>query len=59
MRKISKELAELIKTPPEGIKLIPNEEDVSDIQAIVEGPGKIFSQNFDGFDINFVFVFLL
>nr|XP_027198670.1 ubiquitin-conjugating enzyme E2 S-like [Dermatophagoides pteronyssinus] len=45
LRKISKELAELIKTPPEGIKLIPNEEDVSDIQAIVEGPAGTPYQN--------------
>ncbi|XP_046912706.2 ubiquitin-conjugating enzyme E2 S [Dermatophagoides farinae] len=45
LRKISKELAELIKTPPEGIKVIPNEEDVSDIQAIVEGPAGTPYQN--------------
>ncbi|KAJ6220923.1 hypothetical protein RDWZM_006735 [Blomia tropicalis] len=38
IRKVSKELADLIKQPPEGIKIIPNDEDVSDIQAIVEGP---------------------
>ncbi len=25
--------------PPEGIKVIINEEDISDIQAIIEGPG--------------------
>ena len=39
IRKITKELAELVTNPPEGIKVIPNDEDVSDIQAIVEGPG--------------------
>lgn len=42
IRKVSKELADLIKQPPEGIKIIPNDEDVSDIQAIVEGPGMFF-----------------
>lgn len=40
IRRVAKELAELVSQPPEGIKVIPNEEDVSDIQAVVEGPGK-------------------
>jgi ubiquitin-conjugating enzyme E2 S len=34
-----KELSDLITTPPEGIKMIQNEEDFSDIQAIIDGPG--------------------
>ena len=38
-RQICKELQQLISEPPEGIKVILNEEDISDIQAIIDGPG--------------------
>jgi ubiquitin-conjugating enzyme E2 S len=34
-----KELKELISTPPEGIKIIANDEDMTDIQALIDGPG--------------------
>lgn len=37
-RQICKELQQLITDPPEGIKVILNEEDISDIQAIIDGP---------------------
>jgi len=37
-RQIYKELQQLVTDPPEGIKVIINEEDISDIQAIIEGP---------------------
>ncbi|EFX88169.1 hypothetical protein DAPPUDRAFT_305549 [Daphnia pulex] len=37
-RQICKELQQLISDPPEGIKVILNEEDISDIQAIIDGP---------------------
>ena len=30
---------ELENEPPEGIRVIFNEEDVTDIQAVIEGPG--------------------
>jgi len=40
-RQICKELQQLISDPPEGIKVILNEEDISDIQAIIDGPGKL------------------
>ena len=39
-RQICKELQQLITDPPEGIKVILNEEDISDIQAIIDGPGE-------------------
>ena len=39
-RQICKELQQLISEPPEGIKVILNEEDISDIQAIIDGPGR-------------------
>ncbi|KAF7492732.1 Ubiquitin-conjugating enzyme E2 S, partial [Sarcoptes scabiei] len=38
IRRISKEIADLVTNPPEGIKVLANEEDFTDIQAIIEGP---------------------
>jgi len=38
IRQIAKEVADLTKDPPEGIKVFPNEEDITDIQATIEGP---------------------
>ncbi|XP_076309782.1 ubiquitin-conjugating enzyme E2 S-like [Tachypleus tridentatus] len=38
IRRIAKEMSELATTPPEGIKIFINEEDVTDIQAVIEGP---------------------
>ncbi|PIK38158.1 putative ubiquitin-conjugating enzyme E2 S-like [Apostichopus japonicus] len=38
LRQVAKEVAALAKTPLEGIKVYPNEEDITDIQASVEGP---------------------
>ena len=40
IRQVTKELVDLQKNPPEGIKVFMNEEDVTDIQAAVDGPGK-------------------
>jgi ubiquitin-conjugating enzyme E2 S len=42
MRKIMSELRELMTNPPEDIKLIPNEDDMTDIQAAIIGPGLLF-----------------
>jgi len=39
IRQVTKELLDLQKNPPEGIKVFMNEEDVTDIQAAIEGPG--------------------
>lgn len=41
IRGIIRELHELANNPPEGIQVSINEADISDIQAFVEGPGKI------------------
>lgn len=41
IRRVAKEMAELITQTPEGIRVILNEADVTDIQAVIEGPGKI------------------
>eukprot|EP00118_Oscarella_pearsei_P028329 m.1894 g.1894 ORF g.1894 m.1894 type:complete len:201 (+) comp8012_c0_seq1:80-682(+) len=38
VRKVAQEVSELVGKPPEGIQVHPNEENVSDIQATVEGP---------------------
>ena len=38
IRRVTKELIELVTQPLEGIKVILNDEDISDIQAIIEGP---------------------
>ena len=36
---MAKEIADLCNDPPEGIKIFPNDEDITDIQAQIEGPG--------------------
>lgn len=38
IRQVSKELSQLITTPLEGIRICINDEDVSDIQAVIDGP---------------------
>lgn len=38
IRQIAKEIADLTKDPPEGIKIFPNEADITDIRASIEGP---------------------
>lgn len=39
MRKIAKELKDLNSTPLEGITLVPNEQDMTEVVAIIDGPG--------------------
>lgn len=41
IRRVAKEMAELAAQPPEGIRVILNEADITDIQAVIEGPCKI------------------
>eukprot|EP00043_Microstomoeca_roanoka_P002353 m.37809 g.37809 ORF g.37809 m.37809 type:complete len:204 (+) comp11432_c1_seq1:349-960(+) len=38
LRRVTKEIAKLTKTPPEGIKVHINEADITDIQATIVGP---------------------
>ncbi|KAL1132229.1 hypothetical protein AAG570_010186 [Ranatra chinensis] len=38
IRRVSKDLNELITDPPEGIKVSVNDDDITDIQAYIEGP---------------------
>ena len=49
IRLVAKEIAELKKEPPEGIKIHINDEDVTDIQATIEGPGKGIKNHQDFF----------
>ena len=39
IRQVTKELADLVKDPPEGIQVYPNEEDITEIHATIDGPG--------------------
>jgi hypothetical protein len=43
IRQLAKELKNLDDSPPEGIKVIVNDEDFTTIFADIEGPGKILS----------------
>ncbi|KAE8593531.1 hypothetical protein XENTR_v10019177 [Xenopus tropicalis] len=38
IRQVYKEVSTLTSDPPEGIKIIPNEEDITDVQVNIEGP---------------------
>ncbi|XP_065065732.1 ubiquitin-conjugating enzyme E2 S-like [Rhopilema esculentum] len=38
LKQVAKELQKLQKDPPEGIKVIVNDSDLTDIQALIEGP---------------------
>lgn len=40
VRRVTKEVMELAESPPEGIKVFINDEDITDIQATITGPGK-------------------
>lgn len=42
IRQVSKELSQLTSNPLEGIRVCINEEDISDIQAFIDGPGIAF-----------------
>ncbi len=44
LKQVAKELQQLQKNPPEGIKIIVNDADLTDIQALIEGPGKAASE---------------
>ena len=49
IRKVAKEVSELVESPPEGIKVFVNEEDITDIQATIEGPGNTMDSVYHGF----------
>ncbi|KAI8479171.1 PREDICTED: ubiquitin-conjugating enzyme E2 S [Branchiostoma belcheri] len=39
IRQVAKEVLDLANNPPEGVKVFPNEQDITDVQATIEGPG--------------------
>jgi hypothetical protein len=41
LKRLAKEIAELAANPPDGIKVIVNEENITDIQALIQGPGAL------------------
>jgi len=41
IRRLVREQEELIKDPPEGIRIVVNDSDVTDIQAFIDGPGML------------------
>ena len=46
IKRVIKEISEITSEPLDGIKLISNEQDVSDIQAFLDGPGFLFFLNY-------------
>lgn len=43
IRRVAKEVGKLVSAPPEGIKLHVNDEDITDVQATITGPGTFFA----------------
>lgn len=43
MRRLMREITELRNNPPEGIRVVANEENMLDLTGIVEGPGESFN----------------
>lgn len=39
MRRLMRELSELKSSPPEGIRIVTNEENILDVTGLIEGPG--------------------
>ena len=39
IRQVTREVVSLAESPPEGIKVFVNEQDITDIHATIEGPG--------------------
>jgi hypothetical protein len=47
IRQLAKELKNLDQSPPEGIRVIVNDDDFTSISADIEGPGKVHLRGFD------------
>jgi ubiquitin-conjugating enzyme E2 S len=43
MRRIAKEMKELHTAPLEGITILPNDQDMTEVVAIIQGPGNYSS----------------
>ena len=46
MRRIMRELGELQTNPPEGIRVVSNEDNMLDVTGIIKGPGMYLLQYF-------------
>lgn len=44
IKQVAKELQELMTNPPEGIKVLANDDDITNIQATIEGPGVVIKK---------------
>ena len=58
IRLVYKEVTTLTADPPDGIKVFPNEEDLTDLQVTIEGPGECgqeecFFRSGDGFNLQY------
>lgn len=40
IKRILKEINDITNEPVEGVKLVSNEQDICDIQAVIDGPGE-------------------
>ena len=63
IRQVAKEIIALKKDPPEGVKVLYEDEDITDIQAVVEGPGTASSHSVTCLstheNVSFLFLFLM
>ena len=58
IQRVSKEMMDLTKNPPEGIRIAVNEEDITDIQATIDGPCEFSYASFikHGLQLTYSFV---
>lgn len=47
VKQLHREIQALIKTPLDGIQVIPNESDIMSLEAIIEGPGTVYCNIID------------
>lgn len=45
LRGVVREMTELVKGAPEGIRVHMNDEDITDIQATITGPGTVYPKD--------------
>jgi hypothetical protein len=41
IKRVIKEISEITSEPLDGVRLISNEQDICDLQAFIDGPGKV------------------
>ena len=46
LRLVSKQISDLVANPLEGIRIIVNEEDITVVNAIIDGPGTLVMLSF-------------